>query len=136
MLGDSVYVCVLSLGPNITSTTTCDIDGNLGTVLNNSCYAIIPSELSWFEARYKCQMLGGDLAVFDETSPSDREAIHSLLPNATLFWIGLRKNPWIWVTAFDSGLNGHDQVLKYQNVASEDIGDQSRHTIAVVIVTV
>lgn len=120
-----VLVRACYLEPNTTSTTTtCDIAGNGGTVINGSCYAIIASAaLSWFDARYKCETLGADLAVFDETSSSDSSAIYSLLPNATLFWIGLRKNPWIWVKGFDTGLNVHDLVHKGQMLPMRTFGD-------------
>jgi len=65
---------------------------------------------SWFKAAAFCHDLGGSLAVFDDpvsqlTGENAKKLVDYLTQvqaeNDGSFWIGLRRNPWLWFDSFD-----------------------------------
>ena len=98
----------------------CQLNGTAGVRLDKSCYAafsaaVIPSTtawsasvVSWFKANGFCQSIGAQLATLDPTltaSNTSKTFVDYLVNVSTTatYWVGLSRNPWLWVEEYDEG---------------------------------
>jgi len=98
----------------------CQLNGTTGIRLGQSCYVAFPATViqskaswtagvaSWFKANSYCHSIGANLATFDDAridSNSTKTIVGYLVhvSPAGPFWIGLTRNPWVWVEEYDEG---------------------------------
>jgi len=62
--------------------------------LDGDCYVAYPQRnddaLTWYQARNKCLLLNGDLAIISITRAAD---LVDLLEDGQKYWIGLQRDP-------------------------------------------
>ena len=108
----------------------CQLNGTAGVRVGQSCYVAFSGsvtqssstgEASWFKAQSYCYSLGARLATLDPVV-ADSNSIKAFVDYLTgvshtgSFWIGLTKNPWVWVEHYDQGNDMYSClgiILKY-----------------------
>lgn len=85
-----------------------------GVTISGQCYKSFPEWVSWYDARNRCLVGGGDLASFDHIKTNAGfKALSGSWINATHnYWIGIRKEWWTWPSSnsdvrYSEWLRGH-----------------------------
>ena len=102
------------------TTSGCQLNGTSGIRVNKLCYAAFPASVvpsrttwsagvaSWFKANGYCHSIGSDLATIVPVLAASNgtktfvDYLADVAPTGT-FWVGLSRNPWIWVEEYDQG---------------------------------
>jgi len=98
----------------------CQLNGTTGVRVDQFCYAafsaaVVPSRndwssgfASWFKASGYCHSVGAVLATLDpiltdsNTTQTFVDYLADVSPTEP-FWVGLSRNPWVWVEEYDNG---------------------------------
>ena len=109
--------------------STCQLNGTTGVVLDGSCYAALPGSAvqsrtpwsagvaSWFKANAHCRSVDASLATLDVALLKDANATRRLVDylagvsKSEPFWVGLARNPWVWVDEYDEGKDAVQVML-------------------------
>lgn len=109
----------------------CQINGTTGVLLSGSCYAVFPGSVvqskttwsagvaSWFKANGHCRLIGAQLASLCAAltdANTTAALVHYLADHASPtepFWVGLTRNPWVWVEDYDEGRSASEVQFRH-----------------------
>jgi len=111
------------------NSSTCELAGTKGVRLNaSSCYVVFPGSViqsrstwssgvaSWFKANAYCRSVGAQLASLSAAAVDVEDSTPALVDYLTAasatgpFWLGLTRNPWVWVEHYDQGMDRRTAV--------------------------